>query len=239
MWRSIVFGAVGCLLVAGTAQAQVDSGQPAVQQPGDAGKLGSGLYSRGYYARPWYGEPGIRQQLKLTDEQYNRMTQAYDPSYQRLNQAINNSKVSTEQERRAIMNEAYSGFYRDQSNAYKDILTPEQQSRYNQLWNQYRGYDALLDPTTRQKLNLTDKQIQQLQKYDAEYQQQFGSLHNTYTQNRDNAVNSYNQMWPQVSTRIGQVLTPDQQRQWAEVTGTQYRFQPFYGYTPGPAAGTK
>ena len=45
------------------------------------------------------------------------------------------------------------------------------------------------------------------------------------------AVNAYKQLQPQVPQQIGNTLTPEQIRQWQQITGEPYRFSPFYGYT--------
>jgi len=204
------------------------AGQPG--QAGQGGQIGQQSWRRGYYQQPWFGQNGVRQQLKLTDDQYNRLNQTYGPLYQRWDQSWNGMNNIPEAERQARMNESYSTFYRDQDNAYKNILTPEQQSRYNQLSLQYRGYDALLDPTTRQKLNLTDAQVNQLRQYDTEYGKQMDTFLNQYRTNPSEANNAYNKIQPQVNDRINQVLNDQQRRQWTEMTGPPYRFEPFYGY---------
>jgi len=188
-----------------------------------------------YGQQPWFGEPGIRQQLKLTDEQYNRLNQAYSPAYSSLNNSMAGLGSLNERERQARIQQNYGTFSRSLGTAYQDVLSPEQQARFNQLWSQYRGYDALLDPTTAQKLNLTEQQLQDLRKYDAAYQQRMQQLWTQYGTNKDMALNAYKQFQPQVSQQINGTLTPEQSRQWQQMTGEPYGFTPFYGYTTSTA----
>jgi len=192
-----------------------------------------------YAQTPWYGEPGIRQQLKLTDEQYARLNQVYTKAYNTFNQSAADLGNLTDQQRQERIAQNYSTFYKNLDTSSQDLLSPEQRTRYSQLWMQYRGYDSLLDPTVRQKLNLTDAQVAELRQYNTDYQQKMNDYIQQYGTNRDAAMKGYQVLQPQVGQRINQVLTEQQRGQWGEITGSPYRFQPFYGYGTPPAAPTK
>jgi len=183
-----------------------------------------------YGQQPWFGEPAIRQQLKLTDDQFNRLNQSYGPAYSSLNSSMAGLDALNERERQARLQQNYDTFSRSLGTAYQDVLNPEQQTRFNQLWTQYRGYDALLDPRTAQKLKLSEQQIQDLRKYDATYQQRMQQLWAQYGTNKETALNAYKQFQPQISEQISRTLTPEQVREWQQMTGESYRFTPFYGY---------
>jgi len=189
-----------------------------------------GINANRYAQSPWYGEPGIRQQLKLTDEQYARLNQGYTQAYNTFNQSSAELGTLTDQQRQERLDQNYNTFYKSLDTSSQDVLTPEQRTRYNQLWYQYRGYDALLDPTVRQKMNLTDAQIAELRKYNTEYQQKIGEYTRQYGANKDAALKGYQEIQPQVGERINRVLNEQQRTQWGEMTGSPYRFQPFYGY---------
>lgn len=183
-----------------------------------------------YGSTPWYGEPGIRQQLKITDEQYGRLNQNYSSAYNTFNQSASELGNLTEQQQRDRLNQNYGTFYKNLDTSTQGVLTPEQRARYNQLWIQYRGYDALLDPSNRQTMNLTEAQAAALQKYNTEYQQKMNEYTQQYGTNKEAATKGYQQIQPQINERINQTLTEQQRQRWSEMTGSPYRFQPFYGY---------
>ena len=192
--------------------------------------LSRNTYNR-FGPQPWYGQAGVRQQLKLTDEQYNRLNQTYTNAYSGYNSAVSPADGLTEAQRQERMRQGTTTFYKNLDTSYQGVLTPEQQQRYSQLWSQYRGYDALLDANNAQKLKLTDAQIQSLRKYDQEYHQQMSRYNSQYGTNRDDAIQGYNTLQPRVAEQVNSVLTPEQRRQWTEMTGAPYRFEPFYGHT--------
>lgn len=192
----------------------------------------TGTHFNRYWQQPWFSEPGVRQQLKLTDEQLSRLNQAYGSAYSSFNDSTTGFQNSTEAQRQERLRQSYGTFHKGLDAASRDVLTPAQQPRFNQLWMQYRGYDAVMDPATARQLNLTDEQIQTLRKYDAAYQQRMTELLSQYRKDKNVAIQGFEQLQPQVSQQIYQVLNPDQRLRWDAMSGDRYRFQPFYGYTP-------
>jgi len=222
--------------VAITTAAQAQQAQPGAgtQPPAGAGTqapAAAGSSFMRYGQQPWFGEPGVRQQLKLTDDQFNRLNQSYGNAYSSLQNSMSGLGTLNERDRQARLQQNYGTFSRSLGTAYQDVLTADQQARFNQLWSQYRGYDALLDPTTSQKLNLTEQQIQDLRKYDAAYQQRMQQLWTLYGTNKDMALNAYKQLQPEFNQQLSRTLNPEQLRQWQQMNGDPYRFTPFYGYT--------
>jgi len=212
-------------LAHGAVDAQGVRTDPPGTTNGPGGTPSSGLR---YAPTPWYGERGVRNQLKLTDEQYQRLHQGYGTAYSGI--APPTATDLTEQQRQERMQQNYATFYKNLDTSTRQVLTPEQQNRYNQLWMQYRGYDAVLDPTTREKLKLTDAQVQLLNKYNTEYHRQYGNLVSQYGKNPKDANTAYNELNPYVGNRISSVFDENQRRQWTDMTGAPYRFEPFYGY---------
>ena len=52
------------------------------------------------------------------------------------------------------------------------VTDPQQRARFNQLQTQYQAYDALMDPTVRQRLNLNPQQVQQIEQFRQEWYNQ-------------------------------------------------------------------
>jgi len=83
-----------------------------------------GINANRYAQSPWFGEPGIRQQLKLTDEQYARLNQGYASAYKTFNESTADLANLSEQQRQDRLNQNYNTFYKSLDTAGQDVLTP-------------------------------------------------------------------------------------------------------------------
>src|ERR1051326_7947548 len=93
---------------------QFAEGQQKGQPKGQPGQVGPGLKGQmnwaqqgGYYGgigqSPWFSDPAIRQQLKLTEQQYNQLNQAYGTAWKNYQQGLEKmSKTATEDELQAL-----------------------------------------------------------------------------------------------------------------------------------------
>jgi hypothetical protein len=105
------------------------------------------------------------------------------------------------------------------------ILTdPQQRARFNQLFNQFRGFDAFFDPTIQQRLNLTDTQLQQLAQFRQEWVTQMQNFGAARPVDRQEALRVWDQMRLQFNDRVNQVLTEPQRRLWMDLIGDPFNF---------------
>jgi hypothetical protein len=241
--RVAVTGAFAVLAsAAGEATSQAQQGQTQQGQSGPSGQTTGqqGAYHGGIGQTPWFNSPEIRQQFKLTDQQYNQLNKSYGDSYGKYQQGIKSfGKDMTEQQRSLKMGELRQGFNKNFSTATNDVFTDAQQrQRYNQLYLQYQGYDAFYDPMVQEKLNLTAEQRRQLGQYGQEWHTQMNDFGRTYQTDRDGTTLKYNGMRKQYGERIRTVLTPEQQKSWQGLTGESYNFQPNVYFQTTAGAGT-
>jgi hypothetical protein len=184
--------------------------------------------------------PEIRQQFKLTDQQYIQLNKSYGDSYSRYQQGVKSfGKDLTEEQRNQKMGELRQGFNKSFSPATNEVFTDApQRQRYNQLYLQYQGYNAFSDPMVQEKLNLTAEQRLQLGQYGQEWHTQMNGLGRTYQTDRDGTTTKYHGMRKQYGERIRTVLTPEQQKSWQLMTGESYNFQPGTYFQTNAGTGT-
>jgi len=170
----------------------------------------------------------VRQQLKLDDQQYNRLNKAYGESWKKYQQQTSGlDKNLTDEQRTQRINDLQRDFTTNFSSTTNQIITdPAQRERYNQMYLQYQGYGAFNDPMVQQKLNFTDEQKQKLSQYGQEWNKQMNNYYGTYQTDREGTGKRFNESRKQASERINSILNPQQQQTWRQMTGETYNFQP-------------
>ena len=248
---AFAFSVLACVLQQDSSQSQSGSAQQAASTPqagsspqagaqnqqtgetqtppraGDPRNTGFRSYNRPS-ERPWFSSPGIRQQLGLNDEQYNRLHESYDTSWRRYNESIQElGRDLAREQRRERLRAMRQDFDRDFGTARDQVFTePDRRSRYDQLYYQYRGYGAFDDPMVQQRLRLSPNQRRQLREYNREWSRQMSELNDRYVADPDTARVRYRELQAQARERLGTALTPEQRQRWQEFTGEPYDFEP-------------
>jgi len=177
---------------------------------------------------PWFSNPQVRQQLKLSDEQFNNLNKAYGQAYTTYQQGVNGmDKTLTDALRQQRMNELQQSFYRDLGTASTKYLTdPTQQQRYNQLYWQYQGYGAFTNPTIAEMLKLTPEQRERFGKLQQDWSTQMGKLSPLYQTDKQQALDQFSKLQGQSPDMINAILTPEQQATWRQLAGMPFVFPP-------------
>jgi hypothetical protein len=179
---------------------------------------------------PWFAEQNLRNQLRLTDDQFNRLNTAYGQQWNRYNTAQGQLGTLSDQQRTQREQELSGAFYKDFGQGTNDVLQPEQRQRFNQLGLQYRGYDAFNDPAIRERLRLTDRQLELMRRQGEEYGTRLGEiLKNRTGTDQDAYRKQFEGLQKEMHARITTVLTEEQRAAWRELTGEPYDF-------PAPAS---
>jgi hypothetical protein len=116
----------------------------------------------------------------------------------------------------------FTDFDRELNSVFTD---PQQRARFNQLAAQFRGFDALLDPGIRQRLNLSTEQVQQLAQFRRDWFQQMADIRRLPPTQREQAILQFNQLRAEMLRRIGLVLTDQQRQIWVDITGEPFQFE--------------
>lgn len=184
---------------------------------------------------PWFNNPDVRNQIKINDDQYNRLYADYNRYWKLYN--TNRSKLDTElaeEEREEREYDLYRQFQQNLSQSLDRILTDRvSRRRYDELYNQYLGYRAFHNPRVQRQLDLTSEQLHELRVLDLEWQKELTTIRAHFEINRPVAMRQLKHARRQMHDRILELLTPEQQEKWAALTGERYEF-PAQVYVPPP-----
>ena len=223
----VKFAALGAFAVFSTGL--VFAQNQAQQNPAGTAAQKSIQY-RTFSQTPWFANQDVRLQLKMDENQFNRLNKSYGESWQRYqNQMseLNKNKDLTDEQRAQRMRDLERDFTTNFSSTTNQIITdPTQRERYNQMYWQYLGYDAFNDPMVQQKLNLTDEQKQKLGQYSRDWNTQMNDYYRTYQTDQAGTTKRFNESRKQANDRINSVLTQQQQQTWRQLVGDPYNFQP-------------
>jgi len=210
---------------AGKAQTGQTGGQTGQtgQTGGQTGQQGQGGFTyRGFSQTPFFSDPSVRKQLNLNDEQYNKLNQAYGQAWNQFQSGSSQLNNLPEQQRSQRMNQNWGQFNSTVHKTANDILDPQSRGRFNQLWNQYRGYETFNDPEIQQKLNLTDEQRQKFQQASQDY---YNQSQNTSGLSQEQLGQRWTQGRQKMNENINNILNEQQRQTWRTMTGDPYQFQ--------------
>jgi hypothetical protein len=251
MLRFIKIGIVGASLILATDQfasaqqsgtqkntqgAGTQQTQPGVGNSQTPATATSGVGTGAITQNPWHS--GLQQQLNLTPQQTQQLNQTYMDHYNKYQQQISSlPNTLNAQERQQRMNQYRQDFYNNYNTSTASMFTsPDQRSRYNQLYLQYRGYGAFEDPSVQQKLNLTDAQKQQIMQFEQNWNTQMDAIRAQYKTDPNGARLAFDRLQQQNQQNINSTLTPGQMAQWRQIIGNPYSFQATHYMPVGSAA---
>jgi hypothetical protein len=233
-------GASGTAAVGNTPGAQVAGPTGPGAQVG-AGNVGLGNFQP-FGQTPWYSNTAFRQQLQLNQNQLNQLNQNYSNAYNQFQTGVSQLRGLPPAQAQQQYAELYRNFRANlNQNAGSIINDPQQLARYNQMLTQYQSFDAFSDPIVQERLNLTDQQLQQLNRYRQEWATQLQQFRNIPPAQQQAAVQRFNQMQNQFNQRVSQVLTtPQQQQIWAELYGQPiaFNYDAYFGADAAANQGT-
>jgi len=178
---------------------------------------------------PLYRQADVGQSLNLTPDQINRLNQVTAQTEAQYRDRYNALGTMRDAERATRFRDLTREYMADWSRNAREVFNDTQRNRYQQLYYQYGGFDALYDPAVQRRLNLTAAQVQALQaQADWNYQQQ-QAINAAARLDAARGGQLYRDYWQQRQERFNTYLTPDQQRIWGELTGPPYQFQPYFG----------
>lgn len=175
---------------------------------------------------PWFSSENLRNELKLDDDQMERLNRAYGDTWRQLrgNQNNNGGELDA-QARSQRLNEYRDRFDNEFTRSSRDVFrNPEQQARFNQLQLQYQGYGAFQNPRLQRELNLNDNQSRQLQELYNDWNSEISGLREGYASNRDDATNRFNELRSRSNERFQGILNDQQRQSYNEMTGQQFDF---------------
>jgi hypothetical protein len=187
----------------------------------------------GWNRQPWFADARVREQLGLNNDQFDQLRNSYSRSWEGYERGLTGFQSDLTDEQRSVRRrELGQQFQNDFTSSLDQLLVdPAQRQRFGQLYLQYQGFNAFNEPTVQQRLNLTDRQLDQLSRLQQEWNEQMQALSQDWGRDRDGSAR-FNELRQQASERIGNVLTDQQRRIWLEMLGRPFGFPPEAYFPP-------
>ena len=173
----------------------------------------------------------VSKSVNLTDRQVNQlntMTQQLQGRFQAQFEKLASLPAQQRADRTLELNREYTNAW---INSAREFLNGSQLTRYQQLQFQFGGFASLTDPVLQKALNVSDAQMAKLRADVAWSEQQLGVIRETALTNQARALQMFNTFNAAAQERWNQLLSAEQQRAWAQLTGDPFVFPP-----PFPAA---
>jgi hypothetical protein len=180
----------------------------------------------------------VSKSIDLNDRQVtqlNTMTERLQTRYRVQFDRLASLPERERADRTLQLNQDYTNAW---LNAAKDVLNDRQLTRYQQLQTQFGGFASLRDPVVQRALNLTDAQMTRLREDVTWSDQQVAAIRQQALTDQARAVQMFNAFNVTSQERLNQLLTLEQQRAWAQLTGDPFPFPPPFPVTPPTTGGT-
>jgi hypothetical protein len=171
----------------------------------------------------------VSKSLNLTQDQITKLnevtatTQArYRDDFSKLGTLPAADHIAREME----LNQKYSA---DWNKAAQAVFDNTQLARYQQLNNQYAGFNTFNNPDVQKQLGLSADQLRTLRDQRDWSNQQLAAINQMAVTDPTRATQMYRDYWTARQERMGKFLTPDQQKAWGQMTGEPHTPQV---YTP-------
>jgi Spy/CpxP family protein refolding chaperone len=182
---------------------------------GAAGRDGTAAHRHGPPALLLLNRKAVREDLKLTDEQAQRVHEAL---IKQITAFVDASDVPRE-ERAARL----TALRQESAQAAAGILTPEQAARFKQIRLQVQGARAFFVPETAQALSISAEQQQKMRAIVTAAHQEMARVFAEHQAMPEEVHKALAEMGQRTRTQVMEVLTETQKAQWKEMTGEPIR----------------
>jgi hypothetical protein len=232
--RDCTVGALALFASAGLSVAQDNGRQIPANRPVQQIQTRNSV--AGFREVPWFSHPVIRRKLNLTQDEYQRLNDAYTQAWQTYQNDTSTKNQNIKQLLAEQQDDLYDSFNVALSNGADDVITdPSARQRYNQLYWQYRGFDAFSDPVVFRRLNLSDKQRSQFDAYNRKWNETMVTLSKSYLADRGRTTGSFNRVQAEAQEQVNLALSQAQKAEWRKIAGPAYAFPADVYLTPQPA----
>jgi len=174
---------------------------------------------------------GVQKELKLTDEQTSKAEAVAREVREKYHGEFAKVEDLDAQKRSEKMAEIVRTMTSETNKALAEVLKPEQMKRYRQIQLQQLGLRAFTEPDVQSKLKLTDDQVGQIRRINADSQSQRRELSQGGGGggNREEMRKKEATLGKESMDKALAVLSADQKQAWKDVTGEPFEVQ-FQGF---------
>jgi len=175
----------------------------------------------------------VNRSLNFTNMQLSQLNSMTDRLQSRYADRFNQLSSLSDTERASRSAALNQQFLSEWMAGARDVMNPQQMTRYQQLVYQFGGFNTFNDPAVQKQLNLTPTQLGALRDQVTWSDQQWQAIQ--AAPNRDRAMQLYTAYTRAYADRLSRWLTPDQMKVWQQAIGDPFEFAPALAT---PASGT-
>jgi hypothetical protein len=170
---------------------------------------------------------GVQKELKLTDDQTSKAEAVARAVREKHHGEFDKVDDLDAKERSEKMAEIVRTMISETNKGLADVLKPEQMKRYRQIQLQQLGLRAFTDPEVQSKLKLTDDQVGQIRRINAD--SLGGGAGGGGGGNREETQKKEATLGKESMDKAVAVLSADQKQAWKDMTGEPFAVQ-FQGF---------
>jgi hypothetical protein len=179
---------------------------------------------------------GVKREIKLTDEQSNRIHKIVKEVSDKYQPEFRKAGRDRPQQAKIVADSARETRERVRQ-ALPDILQPDQLKRLNEIQIQVNGIASFKRPEVQEKLDLTDEQKKEIRKIGDGLKQEVGEVMRDAAsaplRKMPGAIQKVKEMKDDATRKAVDKLTPEQKKTWKEMTGEKFDFKLELPLRPG------
>ena len=164
----------------------------------------------------------VQKELKTDDAQSEKLNAFVKEFQDKHRPDFEKVRELPQDERREKMQELNRTLNPELMAGVKDILKPEQVTRFQQIQLQQGGPGALSRPHVQEKLKLTDDQKSKAREINEELQSSSREAFQSSQGDREGAMKKVADLRKQANEKVQALLTDDQKKTWKEMTGEPF-----------------
>ena len=176
--------------------------------------------------------PDVARSLALTDAQLNQLNTVTAQVQSQFRDQFNRLNTLSDADRAALALQLDREFTAAWLARARDVFNARQLARYEQLQAQFGGFNTLADPAIQRQLGLTDAQLRLLNQDLTWQTQQERDIMRQAQLDRARGVQLFNDFSRAQQQRLNQLLTAEQMRAFAQMTGEPFQFPPPFALSP-------
>ena len=169
---------------------------------------------------------GVLKELKVDDAQTEKLAKASEELQAKGREARQGLQDLSQEERRDKMTALTKTMNADMDKVVGEVLKPEQVNRFKEIRLQVRGADAFGDEAIAKDLKVTDEQKGKIKDLLADQQTQMREIFMGAADDREGAMKKVTELRKETKTKIVALMTEDQKKAWAGLTGAAFEFVP-------------
>ena len=169
---------------------------------------------------------GVLKELKVDDAQTEKLAKASEELQAKAREARQGLQDLSQEERRDKMTALTKTMNTDVDKVVGEVLKPEQVKRFKEIRLQVLGSNAFGDEAIAKDLKVTDEQKGKIKDILADQQTQMREILMGAADDREGAMKKVTELRKEMKTKIVALMTEDQKKAWAGMTGAAFEFVP-------------